>query len=233
MASGKDQEIEKETMGSTRILLVEDHHVVRQALKVLLELEPDFRIVGEAYDGLDALRLVDRLRPKVVVLDLRLPGLHGQEVTREITRRSPQTRIVILSVHADERHAAEALKNGAVGYVPKSATAEELVYAIRQVAAGARYLSPSLSEPAVQAYIQDADGAPRDAYATLTARERQVMYLVVEGHTSAEVASRLSIGTRTVESHRANLMHKLGVRNLAELIRYAFGRGLCCTEGIA
>jgi len=193
-------------------------------------MEPDFRIVGEASDGLDALQLVDRLEPQVVVLDLRLPGLHGVEVTREIARRSPQTRIVILSVHADERHVADALKNGAAGYVPKTATAEELVYAIRQVTAGAHYLSPSLSEREIQAYTQGADGVPYDAYATLTARERQVMHLVVEGHTSAAVASRLSIGTRTVETHRANLMHKLGARNLAELIRYAFSRGLFSPE---
>jgi DNA-binding NarL/FixJ family response regulator len=194
-------------------------------------MELDFKIVGEAADGWDAVQLVDRLKPDVVVLDLRLPGLHGLEVTREIARRSPQTRIVILSVHADEKSVADALDNGAVGYVTKTATAEELVYAIRQAIAGVPYLSPPLSERVVQTYIQGADGAVRDAYLTLTARERQVMYLVVEGHTSAEVASWLSIGTRTVETHRANLMRKLGVRSLAELIRYAFGRGLFSPEG--
>jgi DNA-binding NarL/FixJ family response regulator len=179
---------------------------------------------------LDAVQLVDRLEPDVVVLDLRLPGLHGLEVTREIARRSPQTQVVVLSVHAEDRHVADALKNGAAGYVPKTATAEELVYAIRQVTAGTHYLSPPLSERVIQAYIQGARRAPRDAYETLTARERQVMHLVVEGHTNAEAASRLSIGTRTVEMHRAHLMRKLGVRNQAELIRYAFQQGLLSVE---
>jgi two-component system response regulator NreC len=218
-------------MGVTSIVLVEDHHVVRQALRTLLEAEPDFSVVGEAADGLDAVQLVESLEPDVVVLDLRLPGLGGLEVTREVVRRLPQTRVVVLSVHTDEAYVANALKNGAAGYIPKTATADELIRAIRRVTAGRYYLSPPLSERVIESYIRGAAGAPRDVYETLTMRERQVMYLVVEGFTSAEAASRLSIGTRTVEMHRANLMHKLSLRNQTELIRYALRRGILSLEG--
>jgi DNA-binding NarL/FixJ family response regulator len=220
----------KVVMDFTTIILVEDHRVVRQALRQMLEAEPDFRVVGEAADGLDAIALVDGLKPDVSVLDLRLPGLGGLEVTREIVQRSPKTRVVILSVYADEAHVVAALRNGATGYVPKTATADELICCIRQAVAGRRYLSPPLSERSIQASMRSAAGAPGDAFDRLTARERQVMQLVVEGYTSAGAASRLCISPRTVEMHRANLAQKLGTRNQTELIRYALRRGMLSLE---
>jgi len=178
-----------------------------------------------------AVQLVESLEPDVVVLDLRLPGLGGLEVAREVGLRSPRTRVVILSVHIDDISVMNALRNGAAGYIPKTASADELIRAIRHVAAGGHYLSPPICERVIQSYVRDGDETPRDAYETLTARERQVMHLVVEGYTSREAASRLSIGRRTVEMHRANLMHKLSLRNQAELIRYALRRGVLSLEG--
>jgi two-component system response regulator NreC len=214
----------------TSIVLADDHHVVRQGLRALLQAEPDFRIVGEAADGLTTLRMVEEAQPDVLVLDLMMPGLSGLEVTRQLTERAVATRIIILSMYANEAYVLEALRHGAVGYVLKRSTADELVRAVREVLAGRRYLSPPLSERAIQTYLDKAKEAPPDAYEMLTARERQVLHLVAEGHTSAEIASQLSISPRTVEMHRANLMRKLELRSQADLIRFALQRGILPLE---
>jgi two-component system response regulator NreC len=217
-------------MKMTTIVLADDHHIVRQGLRSLLEAEPDFSVVGEAGDGLEAAQLVERLRPDVLVLDLMMPGLNGLEVTRRVSQRSPQTRIVILSMHADEAHVLEALRVGAAAYVLKESTAAELVRAVREAAAGRRYLSPPLSERAIEAYVQKAESAALDSYETLTAREREVLHLVAEGHTNTEIAERLFISRRTVETHRANLMRKLDLRTQTDLISYALRRGILPME---
>jgi two-component system response regulator NreC len=214
----------------TSIVLADDHHVVRQGLRALLQAESDFRIVGEAADGLTTLRMAEEVQPDVLVLDLMMPGLSGLEVTRQLTERSVATRVIILSMYANEAYVLEALRHGAVGYVLKRSTADELVRAVREVLAGRRYLSPPLSERAIQTYLDKAREAPPDAYEMLTARERQVLHLVAEGHTSAEIASRLSISPRTVEMHRANLMRKLELRSQADLIRFALQRGILPLE---
>jgi len=208
------------------ILLADDHQVVRQGLKVLLEAEPGFRVIGEAGDGLEAVQLTERLRPDVLVVDLMMPRLGGLEVTRQVFQRSPQTRVVVLSMYSNEAYVLEALKNGAFGYVLKNADISELAQAVRQAAAGKHYLSPPLSERAIETYIQKAQTAPLDPYDTLTAREREVLHLAAEGYSNAEIAARLMISPRTVETHRANLMRKLGLHNEAELIRYALKRGI-------
>lgn len=214
----------------TTIVLADDHHVVRQGLRSLLEAEPDFSVVGEAGDGVGAAQLVERLRPDVLVLDLMMPGLNGLEVTRQVSRRSPQTHVVILSMHANEAHVLEALRSGAEAYVLKESTSAELVHAVREAVAGRRYLSPPLSERAIEVYMQKAESIALDPYETLTAREREVLYLVAEGHTNTEIADRLFISRRTVETHRAKLMRKLGLRTQTDLISYALRRGILPME---
>ena len=211
----------------TTIVLADDHHIVRQGLRALLEAQHDFQLVGETGDGLEAVRLAERLEPDVLVLDLMMPSLNGLEVTRQVHRRLPHTQIIILSMHSNEAYVLEALRNGATGYVLKDSSAADLVRAIHEVTAGRRYLSPPLSDHAIEAYLQRASEDPsEDPYDTLTNREREVFQLVAEGHSNREIGARLSISPRTAETHRANLMRKLGVRSKTELIRYAVRRGI-------
>jgi len=217
-------------MATTTIVLADDHHVVRQGLRFLLESEADFSIVGEAADGLEVLELVKLMQPDVLVLDLIMPGLNGLEVSSRISKESPKTRVVILSMHANEGWVLEALRNGAAAYVLKDSTAADLVHAVRLAASGRRYLSPPISERAIETYIQRSEPAPLDSYGTLTKREREVLHLVVEDHKYTEIATRLSISPRTAETHRTNLMRKLGLRSQTELIRYALLRGILSME---
>lgn len=212
------------------LLLADDHQILRQGLKALLQVIPDFRLVGEAADGPETIRLVEKLQPDILILDLMLPALNGMEVTRHVTRRWPRTRVVILSMHANEAYVVEALRAGAVGYVLKEGGADELLKAIRHAAAGERYLSPGISEAALGTYVQITEGAALDPFETLTFREREVLQLTVEGHSATEIAELLFISRRTVESHRANLMRKLGVRNQKELTRYAVQKGILAKE---
>lgn len=212
-------------MGLT-LVVADDHRVVRQGLCALLRTEPDFTLVGEAADGIETIRLVERLRPAVLVLDLMMPGLGGLEVVRQTAKLSPRTRPVVLSMHSNEAYVVEALRAGAAGYVLKDSGADELIRAVREAAAGRQYLSPSISRSALQAYRRKAKEPTHDLYEALTAREREVFQLTAEGLSGGDVAERLFISPRTVESHRANLMRKLGLRNHKELIRYAATRGM-------
>ncbi len=209
-----------------KILLADDHQMVRQGLRVMLETEPLFRIVGEAGNGIETCRLVECLVPDVLIVDLKMPGLSGLEVTRQVSQRSPQTRIVILSMYANEGYVLEALRNGAVGYVLKDSSAADLILAVRETVAGRSYISPPLSKRAIDAYIQKAKDTPLDKYETLTTREREVLHLAAEGYTSARIGGRLSISPRTVEIHRANMMRKLGLHSQTDLIRYSLQRGI-------
>lgn len=219
-------------MTPVTIVLADDHPVVRQGLRAVLEAEPSFSILGEADDGLQAVDLVARLKPGVLVVDLMMPGLTGLEVTRRVRKDSPETQVVVLSMHASEPYVLEALRNGAAAYVLKSSQSTHLVHAVREAAAGRRYLSPTLSERALAAYADRAaaDTSPTDAYDMLTSREREVLQLAAEGRTHREIAQRLRISPRTAEVHRGNLMRKLDLHNQTELVRYAIRRGLITEE---
>lgn len=210
----------------TTIVLADDHQLVRQGLRALLEVESDLRVIGEAGDGLEAVRLVERLNPNVLVLDLMMPGINGLEVTRQLKKSSFQIGIVILSMYAEEAYVLEALGNGASAYVLKDSNASDLVHAVREVAAGRRYLSPPLSDRAIEVYQETAKATVIDRYETLTTREREVLHLSAEGCTSGEIAKRLGISARTAETHRTHLMSKLGLHTQVELIRYALRRGI-------
>ncbi len=210
-----------------RIVLADDHWVVRQGLRVLMGEEKDFQIIGEATDGLEATRLVEQLKPDVLILDLKMSGVDGIEVARQVHKHSPQTKIVMLSMYGNENYVIEALRAGAKAYVLKEAAAEELVHAVRESLLGHRFLGSPLSEHAIGAYLQRAQSAVRDPYDTLTKREREVLHLAVEGYTNADIASRLFISRRTVEIHRANMMKKLGLRTQhIQLVQYAVQRGI-------
>ncbi len=214
----------------TTIVLADDHLIVREGLRALLEVEQDLKVVGEAGDGLEAMQQVERLNPKVMVLDLMMPGLGGLDVLRQLKKRVPQTQIVILSMYANEAYVLEALSNGASAYVLKDSSSADLVLAVREAAAGRRYLSPPLSARAIEAYQEKAKASTLDRYDTLTAREREVLHLAAEGLTNNEVASRLGISSRTAETHRSNLIHKLDLRSHADLIRLALRRGIIPME---
>jgi DNA-binding NarL/FixJ family response regulator len=210
----------------TRVLLADDHQVIIDGLKALLSSEDDLEVIGQATDGLQVVPRVLELKPDVVVLDLMMPGLGGLEVARQMRDRAPATKVIILSMHSNDAYVVEALRNGAAGYVLKQAEARALIDAIRTVRGGTRYLSPPLSEEKLERWEIDAKAAPFDPYDTLSTREREVLQLAAEGLTSAEIGGRLTIGKRTVETHRANLQRKLGVKTQADLVRFAVKKGL-------
>ncbi len=208
------------------IVLADDHQIVRRGIRLLLEAEPDFSIIGEAGDGLDTIRIVEQLKPDILVLDLMMAGVNGLEVTRQISKSSPQTGVVILSMHSNESYVVEALQSGAKAYILKESTSEELVRAVREAATGRHYLSSPISERAIEAYIQKTRPTQLDRFDTLTTREREVLHLAAQGATNTEIAAQLYISRRTVEIHRASMMRKLSLKSHADLIRYALQRGI-------
>jgi two-component system, NarL family, response regulator NreC len=211
---------------SLSVLLAEDHPVVREGLRAMLEAEGDFQVVGQTGNSSDVGGMVEELHPDVLVLDLIMPGIGGLNALRELSRRRLETRVVVLSMYANEAYVLEALQNGAGAYVLKQSEAAELVRGIREVAKGRRYLSPPLSQRAVEAYAKRAKGTIATEEAELTAREKEVLTLVGQGFTSAQIGERLFISVRTVESHRSNLTKKLGLHSQAEMVRTALRREL-------
>ena len=207
----------------TTIVLAEDHHLVREGLKRLLQTEGTFQLVGETGDGLEAVRLVEQLKPNILLLDLMMPRLHGLEVIRQL-RRQTATKTIVISMHSDEPYVVEAFRNGASGYVLKDSTHVDLLKAIKTVVGGRRYLSPSLSEQSIDGYLKPKEVVPVDSYDSLTNRERVVLQLTAEGLSSAEVGRRLFISPRTAETHRANIMRKLGLRSQTDMVRFAIRR---------
>ncbi|MEZ5426692.1 MAG: response regulator transcription factor [Pyrinomonadaceae bacterium] len=215
---------------ATSIVLADDHRIVLEGLHALLDAETDFNVIGKTVDGLKALELVTDLSPDVVVLDLMMPGINGLEVARQLNKQASKTKVIILSMYDDEGFVLEALSNGVAGYVLKDEGSFDLIQAIREVKKGHRYLSPSLSDRAIDVYEQMIKAKTTDKYETLTTREREVFHLTAEGLTNNEIAERLGISVRTAETHRSNLMNKLDIHNQAELTRYAIRRGIISME---
>jgi DNA-binding NarL/FixJ family response regulator len=214
-------------MGKVRVLLAEDHHLVRQGLRALLERETGLEVVGEAADGLEALRLIQDLQPDVVVLDITMPGLNGLEVLRRVRQRLPEIRVLMLSVHEGEEYVQRALQAGASGYLLKRSLSAELLLAIRAAQRGEVFLSPAISQTVVTRFLQGVTPEEsKTSYDRLTPREREVFQLIAEGHTNQAIAHRLGISVRTVETHRANLMNKLDIHDVAGLTRLAVHTGL-------
>jgi two-component system response regulator NreC len=204
-----------------RILLADDHLVVREGLRSLLEVA-GFKVVGEARDGREALKLARMLEPEVTVMDIGMPGLNGVDACRELLREVPEMRIIVLTVHGEDAYVIEALRSGARGYVLKTQAGSDLVRAIGEVTLGRIYLSPSVSSAVVQAFLAGST-SPADP---LTPREREVLQLVAEGRSTKEVAGILGVSVKTAETHRTRLMTKLDIHHTAGLVHYAIRRGL-------
>ncbi len=205
-------------------LIADDHEIVRRGLRGVLETDSTCRIVAEAADGLAAVQLVALHRPALLILDLNLPRLHGIEVLRQTRTTSPHTRTIILSMHEDEPYVVETLRAGAMAYVLKGSDSRELLHAVREVTAGRRFLSATLSEWAISALV--AKPADADPLASLTPRERMVLQLAAEGHGNTALAEKLFISPRTAETHRTNLLRKLGLHTQTDLVRFAIRKGL-------
>jgi DNA-binding NarL/FixJ family response regulator len=211
----------------TTIILADDHQVLREALRMLLDMQPDLQVVAETGDGLEALELTEKHKPDVLIVDMMMPGLSGVEVARRTKRLSPATKVIVLSMHDAGSYVLESLQAGVAGYVLKKSSSQELVLAIRQALAGSVYLSPSLDQRALQGYIQRTqESRTEDPFETLTDREREVLQLAAEGLNNPQIAERLSLSPRTVEMHRGNMMRKLGLKSQTDLVKYAVKRGM-------
>jgi two-component system response regulator NreC len=206
------------------VALADDHVVVRQGLRLLVESDPEFTVVGEAADGIEALELVKRLKPKVLIVDLMMPGLDGLETARRISRLRLDTRVVILTMYGDEAYLLDAIASGAAGYLVKESCGDDLFQALRDVVAGRRYLSPLLSEAHTRGYLQKFQTILLKLAPTLTTRERRVLRLVLEGASNCDIGARLKISLRTVESHLAKFVQMLGVKPSSVLIPSAVQR---------
>jgi DNA-binding NarL/FixJ family response regulator len=206
-----------------RILIADDHGVVAEGLKHLVEAEADMEVVACVGDGREAVQQARDAQPDVVLMDLSMPELNGADATRAILQRDPKCRVIVLSMYAQREYVRRALKAGAAGYVVKRSAAKEVVEAIRAVHAGQRYLSPRVADVVLEDYSDDKQDDP---LARLSAREREVLQLLAEGRTGAQIAERLSLSQKTVETYRARLVEKLGIRDLAGLVRFAIQRGL-------
>lgn len=213
-----------------RILVADDHSLVRAGLRSLLEELPGVEVVAEAVNGREALRLIAELRPDVAMLDISMPELNGLEVAARVAKEWPRTRTLILSMHADEEYVRRALSSGAIGYLLKNSARPELEMAIRATARGESWLAPEVSTKVVAAWVRGettATGTPR----LLTPRQREIVQLIAEGRSSKEIAQTLDLSVKTVETHRTELMHRLGIRNVAGLVRFAIRSGMVSADG--
>lgn len=213
------------------IVLADDHHVMRQALRSLLEEQPGFQVIGEAGDGLEVSRLVECLHPDVLVLDIVMPGMGGIEVTERVVKCSPATAVVILSMYKADGYVRRAIQAGAKAYVLKESTKEELVHAIREAVAGRRYLSCTLSERAIDSYAGQV-GVSTAPHQLLSDRELRVLQMIAQGYSTRQIAEKLYISPRTVEFHRNNIMRKLGVGNLRALLIHCIRNGFLPVDSL-
>ena len=218
-------------MPKAKVLLIDDHAVMRQGLKALFADEPDVEVVGEAENGRDGLRLVPELQPDLVLMDISMPGLNGIEATRQIRQSYPDVRVVVLSMHANEEYVFQVLRAGASGYVLKQSDSMEVLAAIRAALSGGTFLSPPISRTVVDDYVRRAEARGQGSdLDLLTAREREVLQLLAEGLPNREIAEQLSISVKTVETHRSNMMNKLDMKSKTELIKYALRKGWATLE---
>jgi DNA-binding NarL/FixJ family response regulator len=210
-----------------RVLIADDHQIVRDGLRSLLEKEPDIEVIAAVEDGRTTVRLVEELQPDAVIMDISMPGLNGIEATRKITHDFPNIKIIALSMHDDGRFVTNMLKAGASGYLLKDCAFKELTKAIHVVVrTGKSYLSPDITDVVVSSYVTGTPGSEPLLYTALTPREREVLQLVVEGKTSSQIAAILYVSVKTVETHRTQLMRKLKINNLADLVKYAIKEGI-------
>jgi len=214
-----------------RIVIAEDHTILREGLRALLSSSPEFEIVGEAEDGRMAVQCIERLKPALALMDLSMPRMNGMDAIREIKKRCPETKILVLTVHKTEEYILATFKAGADGYALKDSTHTELVMAIKSVLTGKPYLSPGISEKVIEGYLEGRQTLKaRTAYETLTHREREILKLIAEGYKNKEIADDLCISVKTVEKHRANIMEKLGLHNVQALTTFAIEKGLVSKE---
>jgi DNA-binding NarL/FixJ family response regulator len=212
-----------------RIVVADDHTLVRAGFAALLRRFPDFSVVGEAANGRDALRLIQEIDPDVALVDISMPELNGLETTARVTKERRRTRVIILSMHADEEYVRQAIVSGAAGYLLKNASEAELELAVRTVARGDNWLSPGVSKPVFEAYARSHE-ATRGPFEVLTPRQREVLQLIAEGHSTKEIAQRLALSVKTVETHRAQVMNRLGIHGVQGLVMYALRMGLVGTS---
>jgi DNA-binding NarL/FixJ family response regulator len=213
-----------------KVLLADDHDLIREGLRALLENEPDLVVVGEADNGRDAVRLARDLQPNVIVMDIAMPDLNGIDATTQVVAQAPRTRIIALSMHSDRRFVAAALKAGAAGYLLKNCAFAELADAIRTVAANQTYLSPRIAGVVVDDYVSRLPVAADASGPALTPREREVLQLLAEGKATKQIAAALHASVSTIETHRRHIMNKLGLHSVAELTKYAIREGLTTSE---
>jgi DNA-binding NarL/FixJ family response regulator len=213
-----------------RVLLAEDQRLMRSGLATMIGLQPDMGIVGEADNGRSAVELAQKFSPDIVLMDITMPQLNGIDATQQIAVLDPPPKIIVLSLHSDQRHVADALKAGASGYVVKDAPLEELVLAIRAVCQGRVYLSPQVAGSVLHDYRRCVPGRASPDFATLSAREREVLQLIAEGKSTKAIASALYVSKKTIDTHRAHILTKLHASSVAELVKHAIREGLTSTD---
>jgi DNA-binding NarL/FixJ family response regulator len=214
-------------MRRIRILLADDHTLVRQGLRKLLEERPDWEVIAEAGDGREAVRLAEQHKPDVAILDVAMPLLNGIEATRQIARRVPNTRVLVLSMHADEAYVTQILQAGATGYLLKDSADVDLLKAVEEAAHGRSFFSPAIARVMLDDYVRQlADKGVTDRYESLSEREREIFQLIAEARTNKEIAALLNVSPSTVETHRAHIMEKLDLHSAAEIVLYAVRRGV-------
>jgi DNA-binding NarL/FixJ family response regulator len=210
-----------------RLVIAEDHTILREGLRALLSSNKDFEIVGEAGDGREAIRCVEKLKPDLILTDLSMPRMNGMEAIREIKKQSPGTKVVVLTVHRTEEYILATLKAGADGYILKDSTQSELMMAVKNILSGKHYISPGISEKVIEGYLEGRKTLKtRTTWETLTQREREILKLIAEGYRNKEIADYLCISVKTVEKHRANLMEKLDLHSIQALTTFALERGI-------